>query len=193
MANPNSFSPRGQAVQWTSLGLRPGAATSSGCTLEMHRRDCWRRRLSNAELTSSQEQSCKSRRVHNSRAKISARFTSALLGSFICLAFITCHNARRQAAEDAASKPVLSATPNPVPTGGLDKPLGRTTITWDTGNGTAGDLYVKVDRDPEKFIARAPSGRREVRWIHFDSIYEFRLYNQKHSKLLATLTVTRDD
>jgi hypothetical protein len=64
---------------------------------------------------------------------------------------------------------------------------------WDTGNGMLGDLYVKVNREPEKFIARAASGRNEVRSIEFDSIYEFRLYGKKHSKLLATLTVTRDD
>jgi hypothetical protein len=90
-------------------------------------------------------------------------------------------------------QPVLYASPNPVPAGDLDKPLGTTTITWDTGNGAIGDLYVKVDREPEKFMGRAPSGTHEVRWIQFDSFYEFRLYSEKRSKLLATLEVTRDD
>jgi hypothetical protein len=121
-----------------------------------------------------------------------ARFANVLLGITICTLFITCH-ARRQLGENEAVRPVLSATPNPVPEGDPDKPLATTTITWDTGNGALGDLYVKVDREPEKFIARAASGRNEVRWIQFDSVYEFRLYGKKHSKLLATLTVTRDD
>lgn len=80
-----------------------------------------------------------------------------------------------------------------MPAGELDKPVGTTTITWDTGTGALGDLYVKVDREPEKFITRAASGSNEVRWIQFDSVYEFRLYDKKRSKLLATLTVTRDD
>jgi len=107
--------------------------------------------------------------------------------------FITCHDARRQSGKNGGARPVLSATPNPVPAGDLDKPVGTTTITWDTGDGALGDLYVKVDREPEKFITRAASGRNEVHWIQFDSVYEFRLYDKKRSKLLATLTVTRDD
>jgi hypothetical protein len=90
-------------------------------------------------------------------------------------------------------KAVLEAEPNPVPAGDINKPLGVTTITWNTGNGTIGDLYVKVDREPEKFMARAPSGTDEVRWIQFDSVYEFRLYSKKRSKLLTKLEVTRDD
>jgi hypothetical protein len=91
------------------------------------------------------------------------------------------------------AQPILSANPNPVPAGDIDKPLGTTTITWDTGDGGTGDLYVKVDREPEKFMARAPSGTHEVSWIQFDSRYEFRLYAKKRSKLLARLIVTRDD
>jgi hypothetical protein len=53
--------------------------------------------------------------------------------------------------------------------------------------------YVKVDREPEAFMARAPSGKQEVRWIQFDSFFEFQLRTKKHSKLLAKLEVTRDD
>jgi hypothetical protein len=87
----------------------------------------------------------------------------------------------------------LSASPNPVPAGDISKPVGSTTITWDTGNGAIGDLYVKVDREPEKFMVRGASGTHEVRWIQFDCIYEFRLYAKKRSKLLAKLEVTRDD
>ena len=56
-----------------------------------------------------------------------------------------------------------------------------------------GDLYVKIDREDERLVGRDPSGVMKIDWIQFDSLYEFRLYAKKRSKLLATLTVTRDD
>ena len=161
---------------------------SSGYTREMHHDDCWRRRVSNAELASYPRQSCKSLRVHNGTAEIFARFTNVLVGVLIGILFITCHNARPQLSENGAERPILSATPNPVPAGDLDKPVGTTTITWDTGNGALGDLYVKVDREPEKFITCATSGRNEVRWIQFDSVYEFRLFNLQLVNEIAAIT-----
>jgi len=113
---------------------------------------------------------------------------------FVCLLLGACHSHRRhQMTSSLGGKPVLSASPNPVPAGDIDKPVGNTTITWDTGNGAIGDLYVKVDRQPEVLVARAPSGTHEVRWIQFDCVYEFRLYTKKRSRLLAKLEVTRDD
>ena len=105
----------------------------------------------------------------------------------------TCDRTRPPTTDGAKRKPVLSASPNPVPSGDIEQPLSTTTITWDTGDGAAGDLYVKVNREREKFMSRAPRGTHEVPWIQFDSFYEFRLYSKKHSKLLATLEVTRDD
>jgi hypothetical protein len=110
-----------------------------------------------------------------------------------CLFLSSCQKAKRSPTDGGRAKPVLSASPNPVPAGDIEEPLGSTTITWNTGDGAPGDLYVKVDREPEKFMARAPSGTREIRWIQFDSVYEFRLYDKKRSKLLAKLEVTRDD
>jgi hypothetical protein len=56
-----------------------------------------------------------------------------------------------------------------------------------------GDLYVKVNRSSEVFLARARSGTLKIEWIQFDSTYEFRLYARKHSRLLANLDVTRDN
>lgn len=121
------------------------------------------------------------------------RCISLVVGLSICGLLGACDSARRQISNTALQKPLLSASPNPVPTGDINQALGRTTILWNTGDGSMGDLYVKIDREPEKFIARAPSGTQEVRWIQFDSLYEFRLYNKKRSKLLAKLEVTRDD
>jgi hypothetical protein len=96
-------------------------------------------------------------------------------------------------ADSGRAKPVLSANPNPVPAGDVDNPLGNTIITWDTKNGALGDLYVKVNREPEKFVARGSKGTQEISWIQFDSFYEFRLYTKSRSKLLAKLAVTRDN
>ena len=110
-----------------------------------------------------------------------------------CLFLGSCQRVKRSAADGGMAKPVLSASPNPVPAGDIEKQVGSTTITWNTGDGAPGDLYVKVDREPEKFMVRAPWGTHEVRWIQFDSVYEFRLYDKKRSKLLAKLEVTRDD
>jgi hypothetical protein len=124
---------------------------------------------------------------------LSGRCITAVLAFSTCLVLSTCHNPREQTAENRATKPVLSASPNPVPTGDLDQPLGSTRITWNTGSQLIGDLYVKVNRSTEVFLARGPAGTFDVKWIQFDSLYEFRLYAKKRSRLLARVEVTRDD
>jgi hypothetical protein len=87
----------------------------------------------------------------------------------------------------------LIADPNPIPTGDPDKPVGSTQIKWDTGDDRPGTLCVKVDREDERVVGSGPSGVTNIDWIQFDSVYEFRLYAKKRSRLLARLTVTRDD
>ena len=116
-----------------------------------------------------------------------------LLGFSSCLLLSSCDTARRQPIHNGTTQPILSASPNPIPTGDPDKPVASTQITWDTGDGTIGNLYVKIDREDERLLGRAPSGSMNIDWIQFDSVYEFRLYGKKRSKLLTTLTVTRDD
>ena len=122
-----------------------------------------------------------------------ARCAALLLAFAICFFLNACDNAHRRRAQTSNAKPTLLAEPNPVPAGDINQPLATTVITWDTGNGTIGDLYVKINREPEVLMARGPKGTHEVRWIQFDSSYEFRLYAKKRSKLLAKLEVTRDD
>jgi len=122
-----------------------------------------------------------------------ARCAALLLAFAVCFFLNTCDSAHRRRAQTSNTKPTLLAEPNPVPAGDINQPLATTVITWDTGNGAIGDLYVKVNREPEVFMARGPQGTHEVRWIQFDSFYEFRLYAKKRSKLLAKLEVTRDD
>jgi hypothetical protein len=110
------------------------------------------------------------------------------------LSLSACDGRGRHSTQNAPShKPILSAQPNPIPAGDPDQALATTQITWHTGDETTGDLYVKIDRADEVFIAHAPSGTMKIDWIQFDSRYEFRLYAKKRSKLLAKLEVTRDD
>ena len=116
-----------------------------------------------------------------------------LLLLLFCVFVSACEHRRSVPKQHSAGKPLLVAEPNPIPAGDPDKPGGTTQITWDTGNGTIGDLCVKIDREDERLVGRAPSGVMKIDWIQFDSVYEFRLYAKKRSKLLATLTVTRDD
>ena len=122
-----------------------------------------------------------------------ARGITIALAFASCFVLGGCHNAGKQAAEKQAVKPVLSASPNPVPAGDLDQPLGASRITWNTGSRLIGDLYMKVNRSPEVFLARGSAGVFDAKWIQFDSLYEFRLYNKKRSRLIAKVEVTRDD
>ena len=121
------------------------------------------------------------------------RWIAVVLAFSAYLLLTACHDTRQQTSENRVTKPVLSASPNPVPTGDLDQPLGSTRITWNTGSQMVGDLYVKVNRSPEVFLARGPAGTFDAKWIQFDSLYEFRLYVKKRSRLIARIEVTRDD
>jgi len=121
------------------------------------------------------------------------RHVTLFIALLVCMFPGACGNARRRSATRPTAKPVLSANPNPVPAGHPDQRVASTEITWNTGDGSIGDLFVKIDREEERFVGRAPSGVMKIDWIQFDSLYQFRLYSKKRSKLLATLTVTRDD
>ena len=114
--------------------------------------------------------------------------------SICCLLLGACSEGRHHSFPDrTGGKPLLTAEPNPVPSGDPDQPLATTVISWNTEDEATGDLYVKANRLPEVFLARARSGTLKIDWIQFDSTYEFRLYAKKHSKLLAKVDVTRDN
>jgi len=123
------------------------------------------------------------------------RVSVSLAFAVWCLSLTTCNDAQWHSAKNTSGgNPVLFAEPNPVPAGDPDQALGSTVVSWNTGRKEAGDLYVKVNRSPEVFLGRAPSGTVKIDWIQFDSTYEFRLYaGKKRSKLLARLDVTRDN
>lgn len=90
----------------------------------------------------------------------------------------------------AKSAATITAQPNPVPPG---EGFGTSTITWNTGDGTPGEIYVALDGQPEKRVAgERTQGSLEAPWIGVGSTYEFRLYaGKEQKKLLASVKVVR--
>ena len=88
------------------------------------------------------------------------------------------------------SAATITASPNPVPPG---PDFGTTTISWNTGDGTIGEVYLAENDKPEKLFAGERSqGVLETPWIGAGGIYEFRLYaGKEHKKLLASVKVVR--
>ena len=84
--------------------------------------------------------------------------------------------------------PLLSARPNPAPAG---EGLGKTMISWDTADGSIGNVYVSMDGGKESLFADSRRGTAVADWIKAGSNYEFRLYDSDHKQLLAKVTVTR--
>jgi len=84
--------------------------------------------------------------------------------------------------------PSFTANPNPVPAG---EGPGKTTVSWDTVDGSIGRIYVSVNRGQELLFADGRRSSASAHWIETGSKYEFRLYNRDHTELLANVTVTR--
>jgi tRNA (mo5U34)-methyltransferase len=82
----------------------------------------------------------------------------------------------------------LGASPNPVPAG---EGAGKTTISWDTADGSPGKVYVSRNGGEESVFADSHRGSAAANWIETGSIYEFRLYNADHTTQLAKIVVTR--
>ena len=92
------------------------------------------------------------------------------------------------AASPAASAATITASPNPVTTG---EGAGTTTITWNTGDGTAGEVYVLEEGGSERLFATGATGSVPAAWIQASKTFEFRLYaGTEHAKVLAKTQVT---
>jgi hypothetical protein len=83
--------------------------------------------------------------------------------------------------------PFLSASPNPVPGG---EGLGKTTVSWDTADGSIGRIFVSVNGGAEALFSDGRRGSVVADWIEAGNNYEFRLYNSDHTELLAKASVT---
>ena len=82
----------------------------------------------------------------------------------------------------------LKAEPNPVVT---DEQLGVTKISWNTGTGALGQLFVSCNGAEEQLVAEAASGSTVIRWIATGSVYKFLLYEgTDQTQLVGSLTVT---
>ncbi len=84
--------------------------------------------------------------------------------------------------------PSISADPNPA---SGDGQLGKTTISWDTADGSIGRIFVSVNQGAEAFFADGRRGSAPADWIQTGSNYEFRLYNSDHTEMLAKIAVTK--
>lgn len=88
----------------------------------------------------------------------------------------------------ASSNSKLSASPNPAPAGAG---TGTTTVTWDTGDGSFGQVYVWQTGGGETLFAQGISGNADASWIRNGWSYEFRLYKgTAKAQRLRTITVT---
>jgi hypothetical protein len=91
-------------------------------------------------------------------------------------------------ASPGASTATITASPNPVLVG--QGTAGTTTITWNTGDGSEGQVYLAKDGEPEAAFATGPSGSSAAPWIQAGTTYEFRLYTgTEHTKMLAKTQV----
>jgi len=81
------------------------------------------------------------------------------------------------------------AVPNPVPAGDGS---GTTTVYWNTGDDSVGEVYISVNSDEERLFYRSAKGSRRAPWINAWGSYEFRLYRGvAREKLVSTVSVTR--
>jgi hypothetical protein len=89
---------------------------------------------------------------------------------------------------DLPSEPWIIAIPNPVPAG---RGAGKTIVTWHTGGGSPGQVYVSVGGGSERLFSTNPSHQEAT--ISTKDVYEFRLYaGTDHTTRLATAKVSRD-
>ena len=86
-----------------------------------------------------------------------------------------------------ASTATITASPNPVVVG---EAPGSTTVTWNTGDGSVGQVYVSKDGAPEALFAEGTPGSHTAPWIEAEKTFEFRLYaGSEHTKMLAKTQV----
>jgi hypothetical protein len=89
---------------------------------------------------------------------------------------------------DVPSEAWIIAIPNPVSAG---RGPGSTIVTWHTGDGARGQVYVAIGGRPEQLFSSNPSHQEAT--INSKDEYEFRLYaGSDHATQLATVKVTRD-
>lgn len=108
----------------------------------------------------------------------------------LLLAMVGCKPSQKKV-EDTAPAGVISASPNPVPSG---KDIGTTKVSW-TGDGSFREVYVSVDNAAENrcWGSADATGSFDFPYINAGAVYEFRLYRgSDHKELLGSIKVTRE-
>lgn len=126
---------------------------------------------------------------------VTRRMISLSSRIILCVVLITACTACSTRTSDGrkATAATISASPNPIPFGAG---AGNTKISWNTGDDTAGEVFLSVNGSPETAIARGPAqGSEDTGGIVAGQTYEFRLYSAglQTRKLLATIKVTRSE
>src|SRR5687767_5334841 len=86
-----------------------------------------------------------------------------------------------------APKPWVKASPNPL----RAEDDGRTTISWDMGDGSDGAVALVVQKIAGTELmgmTGGPSGSKEIDWIRPETRYLFHLYRREDWNLRATRT-----
>lgn len=92
------------------------------------------------------------------------------------------------AAPQASRMPAsIDANPRIVPGGGP----GATTVSWNTGDGSDGEIRVSINKGPERTFAKGKTGRVVADWIQGGSTYDFRLYVGSATTASASVSVSR--
>jgi hypothetical protein len=117
------------------------------------------------------------------------RFIRTTAVVFPLLFFSACNPSKApEATSPGASTATITASPNPV---SASQGPGTTTVTWNTGDGSAGQVYVSKDGAAEALFAGGPSGSAAAPWIEAGKTFEFRLYaGTEPTKMLAKTQVT---
>jgi hypothetical protein len=85
-----------------------------------------------------------------------------------------------------ACSPMLCVSPNPAPN-------GIATLSWDTGDGSHGMVYVSIDDGPEMLIGEGSSGAVTSNAIEAGKVYSIALYGPSGRRpALAMTGVARD-
>lgn len=109
--------------------------------------------------------------------------------TIVILLFTGCNRSDSTSSADGTRRATITAKPNPVPAG---RSRGTTTITWDTDDGSPGEVYVSANDGKEQLFSRHAKASREANWIDAGRVYEFRLYRGTNRQdVLASVTVRR--
>jgi hypothetical protein len=93
------------------------------------------------------------------------------------------------ASSPAAGAPSIKAVPNPIPADGD----GKTMISWDTGDGSVGQIWVSVNGAEQKLFAQEVKGSAAASWIAAGESADFVLYaGTNREKEIARVKVTHN-